>query len=102
MFLTGGNIMFQESEIINLVVGLIAVLMFWYIFNKRELPKLRFIYVGFFFVLCGYLFTVIEGVFWNQFFNLLEHLCYTLSGISFLVGCRAIVRHLPDQETREL
>jgi len=85
--------MFQESEIINLVVGIIAVLMFLFFFKKLGLPRMLFIYIGFFLVLCGCFLTVIEGVFWHDLFNFLEHLCYALSGISFLVGCRAIARH---------
>ncbi|MFH1672230.1 MAG: hypothetical protein ABIF87_02210 [Pseudomonadota bacterium] len=85
--------MFQESEIINLILAVISVLMFASIFKKKGLPKLRLIYIGFFFLLGGYLFTVIEGVLRLEFFNLLEHLCYAVSGIFFAAGCRTIMQN---------
>ncbi|MBU4204245.1 MAG: hypothetical protein KKD59_09920, partial [Acidobacteria bacterium] len=43
-------------------------------------------------------FTVIEGVIWLEFFNLLEHLCYALSGISFAAGCLSIIRHSTSEQ----
>jgi len=85
--------MFQESEIINIILALISILMFAFVFKKMGLPRLRLLYIGFIFMLCGYLFTVIEGVIWLEFFNLLEHLCYALSSISFAAGCLSIIRH---------
>jgi hypothetical protein len=80
----------QESEIINLVMGLSSVLIFVFIFRKMETPRLQVIYTGFFFIIAGYIFTVVEGIFWHKLFNILEHLSYALAGLSFAVGLRRL------------
>jgi len=92
--------MFQENEVINLILALISILMFAFIFKKMGLPRLRLLYIGFIFILCGYLFTVIEGVIWLEFFNLLEHLCYAISGILFAAGCLSIIRHSTSEQAK--
>jgi hypothetical protein len=79
--------MIQESEIINLILGIIAVLIILLIFRKLNLPSLRFFYAGFAFLLCAYVFTVVEGFIWCDFFNVLEHLSLALSGITFALAC---------------
>lgn len=79
--------MFQESEIINLTLGLIAVFIVFIIFRKNKIPLLRPFTTSFFFLFGSYLFTVIEGVIWHDFLNLLEHLCLALAGVSFAVSC---------------
>ncbi len=84
--------MFQDSEIINLAMGFASILIFIFIFIEIEFPKLRFIYVGFALLFSGYLFTIIESVLWGEFFNLLEHLSYALSGLSFAAGCWSIIQ----------
>jgi hypothetical protein len=38
-------------------------------------------------ILGAYVFTAIEGVLWPDLFNVLEHLCYALAGLSFAAGC---------------
>ncbi|MCJ7616190.1 MAG: hypothetical protein MUO43_06595 [Desulfobacterales bacterium] len=93
--------MFQESEIINIILALISILMFAFVFKKMGLPKLPLLYIGFIFMLCGYLFTVIEGVIWYKFFNLLEHLCYAVSGILFAAGCFSIIRHSTSEQAKK-
>ena len=79
--------MFQESEIITLVVALVGAFLLTFVFTRRKVPELGFFYSAFFFIVAASLFTVVEGVAWNAFFNLLEHLCYVFSAVSFIVGC---------------
>ena len=93
--------MFQESEIINLILAFISISVFALILKKRGLPRVRLLLLGFFLMLCGYLFTVIEGIIWHVFFNLIEHLCYALSGISFLAGCWRISTHSTAEQGKE-
>ncbi|MFC1769696.1 hypothetical protein ACFLZI_01410 [Nitrospirota bacterium] len=88
--------MFDANEIINLIFALVAVLVIIFVFNKLEVPKPRSLYMGFSFILCGYVFTVIEGVLWRDFFNVIEHSCYALAGLYFLVGCWKYLRHPED------
>lgn len=78
--------MFQESEIITLVVALVGAFLLTFIFTRRKVPELGFYYTGFLFVVAASLFTVLEGVAWETFFNLLEHLCYLFSAASFILG----------------
>ncbi len=80
---------FQESEIANLILGVVSLLILEFVYRdrKRVKTRLKFIYLGFLLIISGYIFTVIEGVLWHDFFNFLEHLSYALSGISFAAGC---------------
>ena len=92
--------MFQESEIIALVVALVAAFLLFFLFARREIPKLGFFYAGFFCIVAASLFTVVEGVLWNDFFNVLEHACYLFSGLFFLLGCRALLDPGPEEGGR--
>lgn len=79
--------MFQESEIITLVVALVGAFLLTFVFTRRKVPELGLFYSGFFFIVAASLFTVVEGAIWSAFFNLLEHLCYIFSAVSFVLGC---------------
>lgn len=79
--------MFDVSEIINLVFAVVAALVIIFVFRKLEVRKPASFYAGFSFVLCGYVFTVVEGVLWEDFFNAAEHACYALAGVFYLAGC---------------
>ncbi len=79
--------MFQESEIIALVVSLVGVFLLIFVFARRDVPQLRHFYAGFFAIAAGSFFTVVEGVMWEDSFNLLEHLSYMLGGVFFMLGC---------------
>ncbi len=78
--------MFLESEIINFISALVSVLIILLISRKKEIPKFRFIYPGFFLIVAAYVLTVLEGVVWYKFFNLLEHMCYAGAGLLFAAG----------------
>ncbi|MEE9524899.1 MAG: hypothetical protein V3V59_09155 [Thermodesulfovibrionales bacterium] len=84
--------MFQESEVITLVVALVGAFLLIFVFTKRKVPELSYFYIGFFSIVAASFFTVIEGVLWNDFFNLLEHLCYAIAGISFMAGCIILLK----------
>ncbi|MEW6067942.1 MAG: hypothetical protein AB1610_06600 [Nitrospirota bacterium] len=85
--------MFEPNEIINFIIGIISLLMFVLIFRRRSLPRLWLIYAGFFFVLSGRLFSLVEHVAYHDFFNMIEHLSYALAGMLFAAGCWEIVRN---------
>ncbi len=77
--------MFQETEVINLLMGFISLALF--LVKRKNLPRLNLLYFGYFSILCALVFTVIEGVIFKDFFNLLEHMFYAISGIFFAAGC---------------
>lgn len=85
--------MFQESEIVTLGVAVIGALILLFVLSRRKIPRFRFFYIGFFAIVAASFFTVIEGVIWNDFFNLLEHLSYVIAGIFFAAGCRGLFIH---------
>jgi peptidoglycan/LPS O-acetylase OafA/YrhL len=80
--------MFQESEVIALVVALVGAFLLIFVFARRDLPQLRHFYAAYFAIAAAAFFTVIEGVLWNDAFNFLEHLSYMLSAVFFILGCR--------------
>lgn len=75
--------MFQESEIINLALGIIAAGVFMGMYRETWMPRRRLVLAGFVFMLSASLFTVLEGLFWRNVFDFLEHISYGLAGISF-------------------
>jgi hypothetical protein len=82
--------MFQESEIINLISGFVSVLLIRLIFMKKEMPRFRFLYAAFFCIISGYIFTILEGIGWHAFFNILEHCSYAAAGLLFFISARSM------------
>ena len=79
--------MFQESEIINLILSIGSLCIFIPFLRMRGIAGLHLFLVGFGLILAAQIFTVVEGVVWKSFFNHLEHFCYGMSGIFFAVAC---------------
>lgn len=90
--------MFEESEIIAMVVAFVGAFLLISVFTKRKVVELRYFYVGFLAIVAASFFTVIEGVIWNDLFNLLEHLCYLTAGLSFTAGCNFLLKHSPSKQ----
>ncbi len=76
--------MFQESEVVNLLVGLGSAMVVALIARRVPMPKGGLLYGGFGSLLLGYAFTVLEGFAWPEALNLAEHLCYAAAGVLFL------------------
>ncbi len=76
--------MFQESEVVNLLVGLGSAVVVALLARRIPMPRGGLLYGGFAFLLLGYAFTVLEGFVWPEALNLAEHLCYAASGVLFL------------------
>jgi len=81
-----GIAMFQESEIINLALAVFSSVIIVIIFLRRRLPELSFFHAGFFCIVAANSFTVLEGFFWGQLLNGLEHFCYAAAGFCFAAG----------------
>ncbi|KPJ97897.1 MAG: hypothetical protein AMJ60_10020 [Desulfobacterales bacterium SG8_35] len=79
--------MFEESEIINLILGLVSLVIVFYEIRKRTIPHFHLFFAGFVCVVMARIFTVVEGVFLGGILNILEHLCYAFSALLFAVGC---------------
>ncbi len=81
-------IIIQESEIIKLLFGL-GVLIYFFITKKKiiELPHHNLLFFAYIIVFSGWVLTVMEGFFYEQFINLIEHSCYTASTVLLTLWC---------------
>ena len=92
--------MVQESEVVTLILAMAFVLCAVFFSKSTAVPRAPLIYTGIFFIICAYAFTVVEGLFWRELFNFLEHLCYALAGIAFAVGCWSLCLETWQKEER--
>ena len=79
--------MFQEGEIFNLLLVLVSLVIVLYEIKRRKIPGFQMFLWGFFFICSSRIFTVVEGLFWGDVFNILEHFSYAFASFSFAVGC---------------
>ena len=80
--------MIELNEILMLLLG--AGCMVYILMNKQKIkriPVAKTLVAGFYVLLAGYVLTILEGLFWNNFLNILEHICYTVSSILMAVWC---------------
>jgi hypothetical protein len=83
--------MIQQNEVIILFLGVGAML--FILANRRQIariPSWRILLAGFYLLLAGWLFTVVEGLAWMGLFNFAEHLSYALSSIVLAYWCRRV------------
>jgi hypothetical protein len=59
----------------------------------KRIPLARTLIAGFSVLLAGYALTILEGLLWNDFLNILEHICYTASSILLAVWCWKIFEY---------
>ena len=78
--------MIQENELLTFLLCLVT-LAFVFLINKRIIiiPRFKIFIVAFVFLSFGWFFTVIEGIILGDFFNLIEHVSYLISAVSFLI-----------------
>ena len=74
--------MIEQNELLTLLVG-VSVAIF-VVTNRRglkALPEARVCLSAFSVLVLGLAFTVLEGLFWETAFNILEHLAYVASSL---------------------
>ena len=79
--------MFQESELINLCVSLITLIIVVSAIRKKQIPDFAWFYTGFCCIFAASVFTILEGVVYHELFDTLEHFSYSLGALSFAAGC---------------
>ena len=80
--------MIQQNEIIMLLLGIGC--MIFILVNKQKvkrIPLAKLLIAGFYVLLAGYVLTILEGLFWKDFLNVLEHIFYATSSILMAVWC---------------
>lgn len=77
-----------ENEIVMLLIG-VCVLIF-ILGNRRRLKRLpasNILFAGFYVLLAGWIVTVLEGLFWEEILNYIEHAFYAVSSVFVAVWC---------------
>jgi hypothetical protein len=92
--------MFEESEIVNLLLGLVSLVIVYYESRKRVIPDFRLFFAGFLFVVLARIFTVLEVVFLGDILNVLEHICYAMSAFFFAAACISLTRKRTSEVKR--
>lgn len=90
--------MVQENEAIVLLLG-VGVLIFALTNRARlkHLPSPGLLLAGFCVLLLGGALTVLEGLFWSELLNALEHACYAGSAILVFVWVYRAFGHGGDK-----
>ena len=83
--------MIYTNEVVMLILGLGV---FWFVMlNKYKIRRIlawKLLLYAFYFLMAGWFFTVIEGFILLPFFNLLEHVSYSVSSIIMAMWCYKI------------
>ena len=75
--------MIQGNEIVMLCLGIGGLIFLWRNWQQfNRLPSRKILIASFFILFCGWFMTVLEGFFWSDFINYIEHICYAISAIS--------------------
>ena len=85
--------MIHENEIVMLIIGL-GVLIF-VLGNRPQLkriPSAGFLLLAFHVLLAGWILTVLEGLFWGELLNYLEHMCYAAASLLLVAWCWKVFR----------
>jgi hypothetical protein len=80
--------MIQENEVLVLLLAVGTLIFVW--FNRlrlRQLPSSRTLLAGFYFLIGAWSLTVVEGFFWQEVLNFIEHLCYAVSAVLIATWC---------------
>ncbi len=78
--------MYQESEIVDLLMALFLTPIMYAAFRNLRLPGKRWFVFGYLAMMAGYVFTIAEGYYFAGALNLAEHAMYALAGIGFAGG----------------
>lgn len=80
--------MYQISEVLNLIFDSVGLIITFRLLWSGLIPKFYFLIFGFFCVWLSNIFTVVEGFWFPDFFNVLEHSFYFISALLFLVSLK--------------
>ena len=91
--------MIEENELINFTISIGLIFFIIVNYSKlKTLPAKKIILVGLSFLIIGWALTIIEGFFLGELFNLLEHICYTLSSILIAVWFFIVFKKKEDDQ----
>jgi hypothetical protein len=88
----------KPNEVVDLVIAVLAVPILLRVVRVRPHREALFFSLGYGFMLCALVATILEGLIWPDLLNDVEHLSYAASGIAFLV---AVIRMPGEPVSRE-
>ena len=92
--------MIQDNELVNLLSSIAAILVLVFIARKVEREKLHYFYTAFAAMVCAYTTTILEGFFWHNILNLIEHISLAAAGTLFALGCWQLGKHKEINDKR--
>lgn len=88
--------MIQPSEIVTLLYGLVALVAFFWLVRGVVIPGLAWFTAGISVMCAAYIFTVVEGLAWQDLFDACEHTSYACAGVCFCIGLIQLIRAEPS------
>jgi hypothetical protein len=80
--------MLHENELIMIVIGMTLLVFILLNYHPlKQTPSFKLIFISFIFSAIGWISTVLEGLFWERYLNVLEHFCYAASAILLAIWC---------------
>ena len=74
--------MIQENELLMMLLGIGTLVLIWTNYSKiRRFEGVHLFVCAFFFMLTGWVLTILESMFLYEFFNFFEHTCYLVGSI---------------------
>lgn len=78
--------MIEPEELINFILSVIFIAYLLYLFRSKWEALRSFWFLGICIIICSQVFTILEGYFYPELFNLIEHISTCLASIAFLVS----------------
>lgn len=80
--------MIQENEMVMFIIGA-GVFLFTvaYRVQLKRIPEWRILISAFRILVAAWLLTILEGFFWGETLNYLEHFCYACSTVLMVIWC---------------
>lgn len=76
----------ENSETVNLIISISFFIYFLYFVKASEIRIDSLWVLAMFCIILSNIFTIVEGYFWEQWFDFLEHASYTLASLLFFSG----------------
>lgn len=84
------SVIIQQSELMGLLIAIPMMIAILLLCKKVLSGTNVMILVSALFSFFAAFFTVLEGIVFENLFNLMEHACYAFTGISLGLGCYLI------------
>jgi hypothetical protein len=89
--------MIQQNELIMLLLGIGGMVFILLNIKKvKRIPGANTLVAGYYVLLGGYVLTLLEGFFWKDLLNIIEHICYAASSVLIAIWCWKIFSHQKD------